>query len=138
LLISGSRLGTSPEDGPAKYVNFNTFAACIHQRGLLRGAILAIGTLDDAFQKKLGKSQEQREAYVTAALQYLLLNGDMIYEDVKDDERWKHSWPCWRNEVTRLAAGNLNDKRGLWSQEIVEMAGRALTAMDGIERLKAG
>jgi hypothetical protein len=138
LLITDCRPGTCPEDGPAKYVNLNTFAARIHQRGLLKGAILAIGTLEDAFQKKLGKSQEQREAYITAALQYLLLNGDIIYEDIRNDERWKHSWPCWRNEVARLAARNLNDKRCLWSQEIVEMAGRTLTAMEGIERLKAG
>lgn len=140
LLIPNSRPGTRPEDGPAKYVNFNTFAARIHQRGLLKGAILAIGALEDAFQRKLGKSQEQREAYVTAALQYLLLNGDIIYEVIRNDERerWKHSWPSWRNEVARLADRNLNDKRCLWSQEIVEMAGRALTAMEGIERLKAG
>jgi hypothetical protein len=31
-------------------------------------------------------------AYVTAALQYLLLNGDIIYEDIRNDERWKYSW----------------------------------------------
>ena len=138
LLIPDSRPGTCPEDGPAKYVNFNTFAARIHQRGLLKGAILAIGTLEDAFQRKFGKSQEQREAYVTAALQYLILNGDIIYEYIRNDEKWKHSWSCWRNEVARLAARNLNDERCLWSQEIVEMTGRALTAMEGIERLQAG
>lgn len=138
MLIPDSRPGTRPEDGPAKYVNFNTFVARIHQRGLLKGAILAIGTLGDAFDRKLGETQEQREAYVTAALQYILLSGDIIYEDIRNYEKWKHSWPFWRNEVARLATGNLNDKRCLWSEEIVEMAGRALTAMEGIERLKAG
>jgi hypothetical protein len=103
----------------------------------LRADILALGTLEDAFQKKLGKTQEQREAYVTAALQYLLLNGDIIYEAVKNEERWKCSWPCWRDEVARLAAGTPEGKTCSWSQEVVGMAASALTAMEGMLRLPA-
>lgn len=124
----------------ARFVNFQTFIARVYERGLLQGQTLPIFFIVRVFDAKRSDTQAARDAYAKAALQYLLIGGDAIYYEITEEEDRKpyNKWQHWREQVSAIATGNSEDKTCTFSQDVVEMAGRAQVAMEAIERLKIG
>nr|POF22123.1 hypothetical protein CFP56_36210 [Quercus suber] len=120
-----------------EYVNFQAFIARIIQRGLLSVCNLAIWTIQDAFERREGKSQVNRNAYVQAALQYLVIVGDQIFQEVIE-KRDSNEWDSWYKQVGAVAAQESDDKSCVYDQDVVQLAGRAMVVMEAIQRLKTG
>jgi hypothetical protein len=78
-----SRAGSSPAEDPEKYVNFQTFTAHLHERGMIKGSHLAVWTLQDALDGAKTVPERERNAYVKAASNWLLLNGEAIYAETE-------------------------------------------------------
>nr|POF25875.1 hypothetical protein CFP56_74960 [Quercus suber] len=123
--------------GPVKYVNFQAFIARIIQRGLLSVCNLAIWTIQDAFERREGKSQVDRNAYVQAALRHLVIVGDLIFQEVIE-KRDSNEWDFWYKQVGAVAAQEPDDKSCVYDQDVVQLASQAMVAMEAIQRLKTG
>nr|POF01079.1 hypothetical protein CFP56_21027 [Quercus suber] len=153
--------GSYPDENPAKFLNYLTFMARVDQRGLVRGFHCSIWTIEDAFERGQGKTREGRNALVKSALQHLLIIGDAIYLELKnvDSKRnskhdfkqdgWWHwfkpkdvskqdKWRQWRKQVRVVASQKTDHKTRTYDHDTVAMAGRALVAMEMIERVKGG
>lgn len=77
--------------------------------------------------------ERERNAYVKAASQWLLLNGDAVFKDVPSKK-----WQRWHKQINVVACGKRNKEGYVYDEESVLLAGRASVAMDAIERGKIG
>nr|POF06891.1 hypothetical protein CFP56_31515 [Quercus suber] len=131
-------LASDPAEDPVKFVNFQTFAARVCERGLVQGYNLPIWACESAFETSDGNTSEERNAWVKAALQGLLLVGDGIYQEFTEDDRKLDQWSRWHEQVSAVAAVSVQDKNSAYSPDTILLAGRALVTMEAIERLKTG
>lgn len=128
---------SKPADNPSKYVNFQTFAARIHERRMVNGPELAVWTLEHAFEKHKGSTNDERDAYVQAASQWILIQGDVAYAEVVKGKLARKTWRGWRERFADLAARKAGKDGFVCSQRTAELAGKAAVAMESLEREKA-
>lgn len=95
-------------------------------------------TLEDAFDDENGSTKEERNSYVTAASQWILIQGDEIYTDVAKERSGLKKWRGWLEQLKAVADGKSGSKGVVFSKDTTELAGRASVAMEAIERQKAG
>jgi hypothetical protein len=80
------RAGSSPAEDPDKFVNFQTFTAHLHERGTIKGSHLAVWTIQDALDGAKVVPEQERNAYVKAASNWLLLNDEAVYAELAGGE----------------------------------------------------
>jgi hypothetical protein len=139
VMVLTSRAGSSPAEDPEKYVNFQTFAAHLHERGMIKGIDLAVWTLQNALNGAKTVLEQERNAYVKAASNWLLLDGEAVYAETEGGgsvsmEEWKR----WHDRIDEVAGGTWNKRHCVYEEDTVLWAGRASVAMDRIECQKAG
>lgn len=139
-----------PSEHPSKYVSFQTFAARIYERGVVKGSHLAIWVLQAALEEKRKLVGQEGEAYVMAASQWILIHGEQVYrEAVAGGEPgpalpWKSSsqdltlrkWRHWREQLHAVASGKRDGKAFVFGRECKGLADRATEAMFALERKK--
>jgi hypothetical protein len=133
------RAGSNPAEDPEKYVNFQTFTAHLHERGMIKGSHLAVWTIQDALDGAKTVPEQERNAYVKAASNWILLNGEAVYAEVAGGEsvstkEWRH----WHDRIDEVADGTWNKRPCAYDDDTVLLAGRASVSMDAIERRKTG
>jgi hypothetical protein len=134
-----SRAGSSPAEDPHKYVNFQTFTAHLHEREMIKGSHLAVWTLQDALDGAKTVPEQERNAYVKAASNWLLLNGEAVYAETKGGGSVStKEWRRWHDRINEAADGTWNKRPYAYDEDTVLVAGRASVAMDAIERRKTG
>ncbi|KAJ8612787.1 hypothetical protein MRB53_037258 [Persea americana] len=102
-------------------------------RGLFGGHVLPIYTIDDAFGEKPGVEQSQ-DAYARAALNYLMITGDGIYEEVLNGELELKRWQRWLQQANLISK---QDKSSVYAQETIDLANQVVVAMEAIQQLKS-
>jgi hypothetical protein len=132
------RAGSSPAKDPDKFVNFQAFAAHLYERGMIKGSHLAVWTIQDALDGVKAVPQQERNAYVKAASNWALLNGEAIYAELTGGESVSKEWRGWRDRINDVADGKWNKRPCTFDEDAVLLAGWASVAMDAIERRKTG
>jgi hypothetical protein len=131
--------GSSPAEDPEKYVNFQTFTAHLYERGMIKGSHLAVWTLQDALDGTKTVSEQERNAYVKAASNWLLLVGEAVYAEIEDGGSVStREWRRWHDSIDEVADGTWNKRPCAYDDDTVILAGRASVSMDAIERRKTG
>jgi hypothetical protein len=134
-----SRAGSSPAEDPEKYVNFQTFTAHLYERGMIKGSHLAVWTIQDALDGAKTVPEQERNAYVKAALNWLLLDGEAVYaETAGGGSVSTKEWRRWHDRIDEVASGTWNKRPYAYDDETVLVASRASVAMDATERQKTG
>jgi hypothetical protein len=119
-------------------VNFQAFAAHLYERGMIKGSHLAVWTIQDALDGVKAVPEQERNAYVKAASNWLLLNGEAIYAELTGGESVSKEWRGWHDRVNDVADGKWNKRPCTFDEGAVLLAGWASVAMDAIERRKTG
>jgi hypothetical protein len=133
------RAGSSPAEDPEKYVNFQIFTAHLYERGMIKGTDLAVWTIQDSLDVTKSVSEQERNAYVKAASNWLLLTGEAVHAEIAEGESVsRKEWRRWRDCVDEVADGKWNKKPCTFDEDAMLLAGRASVAMDAIERRKTG
>jgi len=132
------RAGSSPAEDPERYVNFQTFAAHLHERGMIKGCHLAVWTIQDALDGAKKVSEQERNAYVKATSNWLLLNGEAVYTEIASDGSKSKEWRHWHDRLNEVANGTWNKRPCVYDEGTLLMAGRASVAMDAIELRRTG
>ena len=138
MFDADSDAGSKPDKDPVRFVSFQTFAARIFERGMLKGPILAIGTIERALENVKKDTSQERNAFVKAASQWLLLQGDVVYAEVTDGRLSQKKWQGWHERLSAVAAGEAESRNVSFDPEAIELAGKAIVAMEALERQKAG
>ena len=134
-----SHTGSSPAEDPEKYVNFQTFTAHLYERGMIKGSHLAVWTIQDALDGTKTAPEQERNAYVMAASNWLLLNGEAVYAEIEGGGSVStKEWRRWHDSIDEVADGTWNKRPCAHDGDTVLLAGRASAAMDAIERRKTG
>ena len=134
-----SHTGSSPAEDPEKYVNFQTFTAHLYERGMIKGSHLAVWTIQDALDGTKTVLEQERNAYVKAASNWLLLNGgEAFYAEIAGGESMSKEWRRWHDRINEVADGKWNKMPCAFDEDTVLIASRASVAMDAIERRKTG
>ncbi|KAM0696432.1 hypothetical protein Q7P36_003678 [Cladosporium allicinum] len=139
VLMLTSRAGSSPAEDPEKYVNFQAFTAHLYERGMIKGSHLAVWTIQDALDGANTLPEQKRNAYVKAASNWILLNGEAVYAEVAGGESVStKKWSHWHDRIDEVADGTWNKRPCAYDDDTVLLAGRASVSMDAIERRKNG
>ncbi|SMQ47085.1 unnamed protein product [Zymoseptoria tritici ST99CH_3D7] len=124
---------STPTEDPSKYVNFQAFTAHLHARGMVTGHRVALWTLETALDTSKVVSQAERNAYVKAASNWLLLCGDEIHTGTTAQQ-----WRGWHNRLKQVSDGKWRNQACTYDEETVLLAGKAVVAMEAVERKKDG
>lgn len=95
-------------------------------------------TCEDALGDPKNVDDSEREAYVMAACQWILIIGDKVYRDVLDRPEMKISptpkqWRKWREELQKAASEEGSSTYAGLQDEATLLAGRAAEEMRAIE-----
>jgi hypothetical protein len=139
--------GSDPSnEGPSKFINFQTFAALVHSSGMLRTPPhLITYNLEQAFgQEKsfFGKAKPpkdlpavERDAWIQAAAQWMLHQGGEMYAQVTEGQLKSKQWTHWHESFEAVAAGKTEKQARAYSEETMQLAGRAAVAMAALEKV---
>ena len=105
---------------------------------MIKGSHLALWTIQDALVGAKVVPEQERNAYVKAASNWLLLNGEAIYAELAGGESVSKEWRRWHDRINEVADEKWNKKPCAFDEDAVLMAGRASVAMDAMERRKTG
>jgi hypothetical protein len=133
------RAGSSLGERPEKYVNSQKFTAHLYDRGMIKGTHLAVWTLQHALDGAKTVPEQEHNAYVKAASNWLLLNGEAVHAEITGGGSVsKKEWRRWHDRIDEIADGKWNGRLCVYDGDAVLLAGRASVAMDAIERRKTG
>ncbi|KAI9762428.1 MAG: hypothetical protein M4579_000404 [Chaenotheca gracillima] len=133
------------------YVNFHAFAANLFDRVFSGSPTWAIWAQRDAHEERRDKQDIVRDAYVSAAAQWIFWYGQSLFKQVlfavpeSDLRLWSPGdlydgkadlsldrWHFWRDGYKAVASGQRGEEQG-FGQECQDLAARAADIMDCLE-----
>lgn len=105
---------------------------------MIKGNNLAVWTIQDALDGAKSVPQRDRNAYVKAAANWLLLDGEAVYAEVAGDQAGWKEWRGWQDRFSEVVDGKWNGRPCAYDEDAVILAGRASVSMDAIQRLQTG